>query len=293
MNQTVYYRSGLVLLILLLSAPLEAKLLRPTKNGEEKEILIVNSKRRVYYPVKEEGLTYLLSGPARVEFISRDPVIRKKKRSHDFHYFIVLDQTDTIEVNHRYKVQRSIRSVQHPKHSYTYSGNYFINLSKGEHTLQLLEGDGLKYPVLVRVITKEFESLPGRNRTVLTPMVHKNDVKLRSGDKDMRYFECSSEIPLQIEARGAKSLRILSRLEFTQSMGQESSYRLRVREEKKVIGTYYFNTERSSASQILDRPEKVPGKWRSCHISVPEGNPTYSVEVSDRDKVVLTRFILY
>ena len=80
---------------LLLSAPLEAKLLRPTKNGEEKEILIVNSKRRLYYPVKEEGLTYSLSGPTRVEFISRYPVIRKKKRSHDFHYFIVLDQRDT------------------------------------------------------------------------------------------------------------------------------------------------------------------------------------------------------
>ena len=186
-------------------------------------------------------------------------------------------------MSHRYKGQRSIRSVQRAKHSYTDSGNYFINLSKGEHTIQLLEGDGLKYPVLVRVIAKEFESLPGRNRMVLTPMVHKNNVRLRSGDKDLRYFECSSEIPLQVKARGSNILRILSRLEFTQSMGQESSYRLRVREGKKVIGTYYFNTERSSASQIPDRPEKVPGKWRSC--------PKFSVPqvLIDRSSLALTR----
>ena len=246
----------------------------------------------MYYPVKEEGLTYSVIGPARIEFISRYPVLRKKKSSHKFYYFIVLDEKDTIEVNHRYKVQKSIKSIQHPKHSYTYSGNFFVNLSKGQHTIQLLEDEGLKYPILTRVVTKEFES-PGKKQTVLTPMVHKNDVNLRVNDKDLRYFECSAEIPLQVEANGSKNLRILSRLEFTQSMGQEASYRLRVREGKKVIGTYYFNTEISSVSQIVSRPESVPGKWRSCEISVPEGKHIYSVEVSDKDKVVLTRFILY
>jgi len=292
MNRTVYFKSSLFLFIFLFAVPVGAKLLKPVKNGEEKEILIVNSKRRLYYPIKEEGLTYSVHGPARIEFISRYPVLRKKKDSHNFRYFIVLDEKDTIKVNHRYKVQKSIKSVQHPKHFYTYSGNYFINLSKGKHTIQLLEGKDLKYPVLARVITKEFES-PGKKQTVLTPMVHKNNVNLRLNDKDLRYYDCSAEIPLQVEAQGSKTLRILSRLEFTQSMGQEASYRLRVKEGKKVIGTYYFSTERSSATQIVNRPEKVPGKWRSCEISVPVGKHTYSVEVSDKDKVVLTRFILY
>ena len=292
MNRTVYFKSSLFLFIFLFAVPVGAKLLKPVKNGEEKEILIVNSKRRLYYPIKEEGLTYSVHGPARIEFISRYPVLRKKKNSHKFFYFIVLDEKDTIEVNHRYKVQKSIKSIQHPKHSYTYSGNFFVNLSKGQHTIQLLEDEGLKYPILTRVVTKEFES-PGKKQTVLTPMVHKNDVNLRVNDKDLRYFECSAEIPLQVEANGSKNLRILSRLEFTQSMGQEASYRLRVREGKKVIGTYYFNTEISSVSQIVSRPESVPGKWRSCEISVPEGKHIYSVEVSDKDKVVLTRFILY
>ena len=292
MNRTVYFKSSLFLFIFLFAVPVGAKLLKPVKNGEEKEILIVNSKRRLYYPIKEEGLTYSVHGPARIEFISRYPVLRKKKDSHNFRYFIILDEKDTIKVNHRYKVQKSIKSVQHPKHFYTYSGNYFINLSKGKHTIQLLEGKDLKYPVLARVITKEFES-PGKKQTVLTPMVHKNNVNLRLNDKDLRYYDCSAEIPLQVEAQGSKTLRILSRLEFTQSMGQEASYRLRVKERKKVIGTYYFSTERSSATQIVSRPEKVPGKWRSCEISVPAGEHTYSVEVSDKDKVVLTRFILY
>ena len=292
MNQIVYSKSILFILFVTMAVPLQAKLLKPSKNGENKEILIINSKRRLYYPINNEGLIYTIEGPTRLEFISRYPVIKKKNKSHPFNYKIVLNGVDTIQVNHRYKVQKSIKSIQHPKHKYTHSGNYFINLEKGTQTIELISNEKLKYPVLIRVLAKDFESI-GKNKKVLTPMVHQNAVSLISNKKEIKYFECTSELPLQIEARGKNNLRILNRLEFSDSMGQEESYRIRVKEGKKVIGTYYFNSERSSASQILGRDDKVPGKWRSCEIPVPKGRHTYSIEVADKDKVVLTRFILY
>ncbi|MBL51383.1 MAG: hypothetical protein CMG57_05440 [Candidatus Marinimicrobia bacterium] len=292
MNQTVYSKSILFILFVTMAVPLQAKLLKPSKNGENKEILIINSKRRLYYPINNEGLIYTIEGPTRLEFISRYPVIKKKNKSHLFNYKIVLNGVDTVQVNHRYKVQKSIKSIQHPKHKYTHSGNYFINLEKGTQTIELISNEKLKYPVLIRVLAKDFESI-GKNKKVLTPMVHQNAVRLISNKKEIKYFECTSELPLQIEARGKNNLRILNRLEFSDSMGQEESYRIRVKEGKKVIGTYYFNSERSSASQILGRDDKVPGKWRSCEIPVPKGRHTYSIEVADKDKVVLTRFILY
>ena len=228
----------------------------------------------------------------RLEFISRYPVLRKKKESHSFRYRIVIDGQDTVQVKHGYKVQKTIKSIQHPKHKYTHSGNYFINLGKGSHTVELLAETDLKFPVLIRVLAKEFESI-GKNKEVLAPMVHQNAIHLLTDNKDVKYYECTSDLPLQLEASGEKTLRILSRLEFSDFMGQEASYRIRVREGKKVIGTYYFNTERSSVSQIKGRDNKVPGKWRSCEIPVMHGKHTYSVEVADKDKAVLTRFILY
>ena len=88
-------------------------------------------------------------------------------------------------------------------------------------------------------------------------------------------------------------MRIISRLEFTDKMGSEESYRIHIKTGRKVVGTYFFNTERSSSSSISGRLDKVPGKWRSCEIKVPSGKHTYSVEVSDEGKTVLTRFILY
>ena len=50
MNQTVYFKY-FVLLSLFIGLPIEAKLLKPSKDGEKKEILLINGKRRLYYPV--------------------------------------------------------------------------------------------------------------------------------------------------------------------------------------------------------------------------------------------------
>ena len=292
MSRIVYYKTILVISLFANDAILFAKLLRPSKNKDQKEILVINSKRRVYYPIKQEGITYQVNGPARTEFISRYPVLRKKKNSHSFNYVIVLNGTDTIEVNHRYKVQGSIRSVQHPKHRYTYSGNYFINLPKGSHTIEVLKGDDLKYPVLLRLLSKEFET-PKKNHKTITPMVHKSSVDIELGDKQLQYFECSKNIPLQVKATGPKTLRIISRLMFSEEMGSQESYRIHVKSGQKVVGTYFFNTERSGSSKVRSKPDIVPGKWRSCELKVPKGENSYSIEVFDEGKAILTRFMLY
>ena len=46
-------------------------------------------------------------------------------------------------------------------------------------------------------------------------------------------------------------------------------------------------------AEILDRNDKVPGKWRTCEVKVPKGRHHYTIEIPDKDKVILTRFILY
>ena len=293
MNQTLYSSFLFYILgVIIFSTPIYPKLLKPSMNGENKEILLVKSKRRLYYPIKNEELRYIIEGPTRLEFISRYPALKKKGDKHSYNYLIVLDREDTVKVNHRYKIQKTIRSVQHPKHSYTYSGNYFINLGKGTHNIELFQDDNLQYPVLIRVLAKEFKSL-GKDKEILMPMVYQRSVKLVSKNNKIDYFECTRKLPLQIEVNGKKTLRIMSRLEFSDSMGQEDAYRLRVKEGNKIIGTYYFNSKRSSESSILGKDDKVPGIWRSCDIAVQKGKHTYSIEVADEGKTILTRFILY
>ena len=63
--------------------------------------------------------------------------------------------------------------------------------------------------------------------------------------------------------------------------------------DKKLLVHIFFNTERSSSSKVRSKPDIVPGKWRSCELKVPKGKNSYSIEVFDEGKAILTRFMLY
>jgi len=221
MNRIVSFKSALLLFLALgIFSPGVAKLLKPTQNGEEKEILIVNGKRRLYYLIRPEGLTYEVRGPVRLEFITRYPVVSPKKKRQAYTYSIVLDTTDTIKVHHRYKVQKAIRSVQHPNHFYTYSGNYFINLPTGNHRIQVMTGDKQAYPVLIRLLAKEFPETRSSKRT-LQPLIYQTAVTLQIGENEVAYFPANKTLPLQVATKGERTLHIISRLAFEEWMGSE------------------------------------------------------------------------
>ncbi len=291
MNRIASFKiSILVLFALLVSTPVFPKLLKPSENGEKKEILLINSKRRLYYSLDEDGLTYTFSGPTRIELISRYPSPKRDKNRHAYSYSIILDEDDPITVNHRYKIQKSIRSVQHPNHYYTYSGNYFINVPKGQHTIRLKAEDDQDYPILIRVLSKEFDNTGGEKK-VLIPMVHQLARQVKVESSVVEYFEGNHIVPLQVSPTKDGTIRIYSRLVFDDWMGEQEAYRLRVRSGTKVIGTYYFSTERSSEAVVVEDQDSVPGKWRTCDIPVEATSQIFTIEVVEKDRKVLMRFL--
>ena len=243
MNQTVLSR--ILLLLFTGYSALSAELLKPTIGGEEKEILKISDKRRMYTVMREDPLVYQVNGPARIELITRYPSPEKSKKSQPFSYQLVVDNEEPITINHRYKLQKSIRSVQHPSHYYTYSGNYFINIKDGDHTLTMSANADQKYPVLLRVIKKGFKTSLN-NMHELQPMVFQTNSTVVVSGKDISYYDLNHGRPLQLEMDGPKILRILSRLLYESQMSELESYRIRVKSGRKLLGTYYMSTERSS-----------------------------------------------
>ena len=290
MNLTVLFR--ILLLLFTGYSALTAELLKPTIGGEEKEILKIAGKRRIYTIMRDDSLIYQVNGPARIELITRYPSPEKSEKSHPFSYQLVVDNEEPIKINHRYKLRKSIRSVQHPSHYYTYSGNYFINIKDGDHTLTMSTDTEQKYPVLLRVIKKGFNTSLNKVNE-LQPMVFQANRTVEVSGKDISYYELIYGRPLQLNLDGPKTLRILSRLLFDSEMGMEESFRIRVKSGRKVLGTYYISTERSSDSRVKDQPDKVPGKWRTCEVTIPTGKQVISVELVEKERSVLTRFQEY
>ena len=281
-----------IIFIIFLFSAINAELLKPSIGGEKKEILIISDKRRVYTVLDNDSLVYDVYGPARLELISRYPVNNKTKKSQKFSYTLFIDNEKPIMINHRYKIQRSIRSVQHPNHYFTYSGNYFFNISEGNHRIILKSSEDKRYPVLLRMLKKDFDKV-SKNRNELTPMVFQSNYKVMVEGKPVSYYQLSKNRPLQLDIDGSKKLRILSRLVFDEYMGSNETYRLRVKNGKKVLGTYFLSSERSSTSYIVDIKDKVPGKWRTCEIDIPVGKQIITVEIVENNKNVLTRFQEY
>lgn len=281
-----------IIFIIFLFSAVNAELLKPSIGGEKKEILIISDKRRVYTVLDNDSLVYDVYGPARLELISRYPVNNKTKKSQKFSYTLFIDNEKPIMINHRYKIQRSIRSVQHPNHYFTYSGNYFFNISEGNHRIILKPSEDKRYPVLLRMLKKDFDKV-AKNRNELTPMVFQSNYKVMVEGKPVSYYQLSKNRPLQLDIDGSKKLRILSRLVFDEYMGSNETYRLRVKNGKKVLGTYFLSSERSSTSYIVDIKDKVPGKWRTCEIDIPAGKQIITVEIVENNKNVLTRFQEY
>ena len=287
MNQTVLFR--ILFLLFAGYSALSAEILKPTIGGEEKEILKIAGKRRMYTIMREDSLVYQVNGPARIELITRYPSPKKSNKSQPFSYQLVIDNEEPITINHRYKLQKSIRSVQHPSHYYTYSGNYFINIEDGDHKLTVSANADQKYPVLLRVIKKGFKTSLN-NMHELQPMVFQTNSTVVVSGKGISYYDLNHGRPLQLEMDGPKILRILSRLLFESQMGELESYRIRVKSGRKVLGTYYMSTERSSDSTVEGQSDKVPGKWRTCEVTIPEGKHVISVELVEKERSVLTRF---
>ena len=290
MNLTVLFR--ILFLLFTGYSVLTAELLKPTIGGEEKEILKIAGKRRIYTIMRDDSLIYQVNGPARIELITRYPSPEKSEKSHPFSYQLVVDNEEPIKINHRYKLRKSIRSVQHPSHYYTYSGNYFINIKDGDHTLTMSTHAEQKYPVLLRVIKKGFNTSLNKVNE-LQPMGFQANRTVEVSGKDISYYELIYGRPLQLNLDGPKTLRILSRLLFDSEMGMEESFRIRVKSGRKVLGTYYISTERSSDSRVKDQPDKVPGKWRTCEVTIPTGKQVVSVELVEMERSILTRFQEY
>ena len=283
---------NLSILFFLMFSSLSAELLKPTAGGEQKEILKIAGKRRIYTVVKEESVVYQVHGPARIELIARYPSPKKSRKSQAFSYQITVDDEDPINIHHKYKIQKSIRSVQHPSHYYTFSGNYFINVGAGDHSLTFTADEKQNYPVLLRVLKKDFETSQ-KGKRELQPMVFQSNRMVIVNEKEISYFELTHGRPLQVKVNGPKTLRILSRLIFESRMGEEESYRIRVKSESKVLGTYFMSTGQSTTATIKDLQDKVPGKWRTCEIKIPKGKQVISIELVEKDRSVLTRFQEY
>jgi hypothetical protein len=72
-------------------------------------------------------------------------------------------------------------------------------------------------------------------------------------------------------------------------MGREEDYRIQVLDNGKVVGTYYFSTDRSEVTTVDGQNGVVPGAWRSCDVKLGKGMHEIKLRLMDKDRQVFIK----
>lgn len=276
----------IILFILCLSSVLWADLLKPANGSKQKEVLTIAEKRRVYYKLEKEKLTYEINGPVRLKIYSRSVYSRKSSESQPYGFQVQINGDKPININHKQRLTSSVKSSMHPNHYYSRSAVDYVNVPPGKHKVHLLVDKKTK-PVLVRVL--DIDLKPEGSKKRLSPLEQASPVSVKANGKSIKYYELSADNPLYVQLEGPTNFELVTRLAFQPWMGREQDYRLQIWRDGKLAGTFYFSGERSEVSSVVGRDDIVPGKWRSCYVPVPKGEHKLKIKIMENDRSVYVR----
>ena len=259
---------------------------------DKKEILTISSKRRTYYQLHRNELNFHIKGSMGFEVIARRAVPKKISKSKKFGYQIIIDGKEPVTVAHEGRIAKGVTSSQHPGHGYTKSGSSIYKLGKGAHHIQIMPIKSSSSPVLIRLVkTRKIGSL-GKG-IFLDNLKNSEKVFIKVKEKKIRYYSINDTTELVFSSTGPKIIKAITRLAFEPWMGKEMQYRIQVLKDQVIYETYFFQSEKSDHSMVMEDREVVPGKWRSIDIQVPEGEHHYTIKLLDIGMTVYIRGMEY
>lgn len=284
MNPTLMFKKILIFVLILGSC--FGGVIKPENAKKYRDILVVSGNRSSYYTLKDESLVYKVKGPQRIKIYSRVALNSKKKKSAAYGFEVQLNGNQPLQVNHDQKISKRVKSPQHPNHYFSKSATDYISVPAGVNEV-ILRPKKRGEPVLVRIL--EDKQAPRGRKKRVDALSEEAPIKLISKGKRLSYYAMRKDHPLFVTMEGPINLEITSRLGFDQQMGREEDYRIQVLDNGKVVGTYYFSTERSEITTVDGQNEIVPGSWRSCDVKLGKGMHEIKLRLLDQNRQVFVK----
>jgi len=279
---------SLTLMLLVLMTNLSfARVIKPNDAQDRQDILVVSGKRSSYYTLKDRSLVYAVKGPERLKIYSRAVMFKKTGGTQSYGFEFQINGTQPLQVNHKQSRSKGVKSPQHPNHYFTKPAKDYINIPAGVNEL-IIRPQKHTDPILLRVL-KDRQTPRGRKRRV-DALSEEAPVILILNSRRLSYYALREAQPLFVNLEGPANLEITSRLAFDPQMGLEEDYRLQILDNGKLVGTYYFTTNRSDQTTVESQQSVVPGKWRSCTVQLADqGLHEVKLRLLDEDRQVFIK----
>lgn len=248
--------------------------------------IIVSGKSYKYYPLSaDESLILTTKGPGKLKIITRGHLNSQSESNLDYVIYY--------RINGGEKIKSEFNSVKPDNKAAfreismgfpTVGENIIIELSRGEHTIELWSGS-VNSRISTRVLFTEIKEKK-IDWVSLSPMYPNEPVSLVTNEDVVSYFRYSTAKPLKIKIAGPTTLRVLNRAEFDYKMKGKLNYRVKVKEDNKVKNTYMLCSDRSDITKYKKDGKRTPGKANEIVINVPSGTHTYEIITLDKYSIL-------
>jgi hypothetical protein len=262
-NQKIYKMFFLILAFLagtvLSGAAPKTKVLIP-KYANGSISIIVLGKSYKYYPITiDEPSVLTTRGPGKLKIITRGHINSQDEKRLSYNIYYRINGTEKIKVEFNGVKPDDKASFKDVSLGFPSVGeNIIIELSRGEHTIELWSGSEFS-KICTRVLFTEIKEKK-IDWVSLSPMYPNEPVSLVTNEDVVSYYRYSAAKPLKVRITGPTILRVLNRVEFDYKMKGKMSYRVEVKEDKKVKNTYMLCTDRSDVTRYKKDGKRTPGK---------------------------------
>lgn len=270
--------------VLCLAVP-KTKVLIP-KNANSSILINISGKSLKYYPVSVDEATVLtVRGPGKLKIITRGILNSKNNKSLNYFAYYRINGANKTKVDFSNVNADNIAYFKDASLGFPSIGeNITLELSRGENTVEVWSGSA-NPKICIRSLFTEIKEKK-IDWVKLSPMYPNEPVSLVTNEDVVSYFRYSSSKSLKIKVTGPTVLRVLNRVEFDYKMKGKINYRIKVKEDKKIIKTYMLSSDPSDVTRYKTDGKKTPGKANEIVINVPSGTHKYELIPLDNYTVV-------
>lgn len=264
--------------------------------------VLVNEKPRAYWKLERgDTLSTSVNGPSVLRVVTRSPWrVKHKGQAAELQW--LLDGRPGGVYRHAIIRSRAAR-LEPPKSSKRYgeparwprlsaSHTEEIQIPYGTHKVQLVMGAGPCDYELLRFKLKGLHPLPKGGLVDLLPRQPGATRIVAVKEARNSYQVLASGDELSLDVSGPTVVKVISRLDWNDTMAGQQKYQLKVFEDGALKNTWVLRGRHSNLATYQDKDDSTPARAEALYIEVPAGRHEYQVRFQDSGRQVNLRFLM-
>jgi len=278
MRLNQFYRYINIIILIIYLANLNARMHTPIED-EGNIKLTIGKKEWTYYELDDGlifgdiGKEYDIGDSIQVSIYSRTIMASPDKKNKKYGFRVTINDNEPVQLKYK-KEGSDVTSLERPGWSYSKSGIWYFYLPIKENGYKIKIEPLDKKPIIYLRLTSNKIKTNGNFTQVIKTVNQQNRIDIVTNEKKRKYYMLTGENQQLFEIQGPAKVRVFSRMKFDNNRLIDNYY-IFVREDGIDLGTYYFQTEKSTESSVLDSKEII-SKWRSLWLTIPEGKHYYT-----------------